>query len=162
MGMNAHKDKYHDLYWDMAHSAAKQSQATRRKVGAVIVAPTGMISIGWNGMPAGFDNECEVTLQGGTTGHLRPTKETKPEVIHVERNAIDKMTNEGVPIKGSILFVTLSPCLECAKSIHGLGFKHIYYREAYRCTQGVDFLKKANVPTTFTGENTEERYLMSS
>jgi dCMP deaminase len=68
------------------------------------------------------------------------------------------MTNEGVPIRGSILFITLSPCLECAKSIHGLGFKHIFYREEYRCTQGIDFLKQAKVPVTFAPSEDPETW----
>ncbi len=155
--MNAHKPKYHGLYWEMAFSASQQSLATRRKVGAVIVAPTGMISIGWNGMPAGFDNNPEMLGKIPPRGQVAEIV-TKPEVIHAERNAIDKMTNEGVPIKGSILFITLSPCLDCAKSIHGLGFKHIFYREEYRCTQGIDFLKQAKVPVTFAPSEDPETW----
>lgn len=148
-----HKAKYHSLYWAMAWAAAAQSVAERRKVGAIIVAPTGMISVGWNGMPAGFPDECEI--RQGQSVYLSSTRETidcghtlitRDEVIHAERNAIDKMTRQGVPIEGSILFITLSPCLECAKSIHGLGFKHIYYKDAYRCTRGIDFLEQAGVP----------------
>jgi dCMP deaminase len=73
---------------------------------------------------------------------------TKAEVIHAERNAIDKMTRQGVPIEGSIMFTTLAPCLECAKSMHGLGFSHIYYRGDYRCSQGLEFLNAAGVPVT--------------
>jgi len=150
-----HKEKYHDLYWAMAATAARQSVARRTKVGCVIVAPTGMISIGWNGMPPGFDNNCEV--EDKKTVRLTSTKEdllvgldliTKPEVIHAERNAIDKMTRQGVPVEGSILFTTLAPCLECAKSMHGLGFAHVYYRDTYRCTAGLQFLEQAGVPVS--------------
>lgn len=152
--ISPHKLKYHPLYWNMALLAAEQSQATRSKVGAIIVAPTGMISVGWNGMPPGFENECEVENPNPVPGRgIIPEPGegyfvTKPEVIHAERNAIDKMTRQGVPIEGSILFVTLAPCLECAKSIHGLGFKHIHYREDYRKTCGLDFLQRAGVPVS--------------
>ena len=129
------KVKYFDLYWDIAYAAARQSLADRRKVGAAVVTPSGMISIGWNGMPAGFTNQCEVN------------NKTKPEVIHAERNAIDKMTRQGVSTYGSILFVTTSPCFECAKAIHGLGLKAVYYDEFYHCTSGIDLLKLSGVPT---------------
>ena len=144
--ISPHKEKYHELYWAMADAAAQQSLATRHKVGCVIVAPTGMISVGWNGMPAGwYTNYCEHVPAGSPDG---TPLVTSPEVIHAERNAIDKMTRQGVPIQGSILFTTLAPCLECAKSMHGLGFAHIYYRDLYRCSAGLEFLIKAGVPVT--------------
>ena len=155
--ISPHKTKYHSMYWAIAHVAAAQSVAQRHQVGCVIVAPTGMLSIGFNGMPAGWEtNECEtsqsVDVYLSSTGEILaahpPSLITKPEVIHAERNAIDKMTRQGVPIEGSILFTTLAPCLECAKSMHGLGFAHIYYQESYRCTAGLDFLTKAGVPVT--------------
>ena len=152
--ISPHKEKYHELYWAMADAAAQQSVATRHKVGCVIVAPTGMISVGWNGMPAGFPNNPEYKAHAGTAQDMVDKKDlgfewvTKPEVIHAERNAIDKMTRQGVPVQGSILFTTLAPCLECAKSMHGLGFAHIYYRDLYRCSAGLEFLIKAGVPVT--------------
>jgi len=138
-----HKEKYDSMYWAIAEAAASQSIATRRKVGALIVTPTGMLSIGWNGMPSGFDNWPEEPAydEGIYIGEL-----TKPEVIHAERNAIDKMTRQGVPIEGSILFTTTAPCLECAKSIHGLGLAHVFYRDLYSCSKGLDFLTQAGIP----------------
>jgi dCMP deaminase len=129
-----HRTKYHDLYWTMAYAAAQQSAASRRKVGAVVVTGTGMISIGWNGMPAGLTNVCD----DGVT--------TDPRVIHAERNAIDKMTRQGVSTDGAIMFTTLSPCLECAKSLCTLGFDTIYYDDVYRDLSGVDFLKEMGTP----------------
>lgn len=135
--IDPHKPKYFDMYWDLAHRVAQQSEATRRKVGAILVTPTGMISLGYNGMPAGFVNSCECPDTGLT----------KPEVVHAERNAIDKMTRQGIPTQGSILFVTCAPCFECAKAIHGLGLKAIYYEETYRCNAGLQLLRKARVPT---------------
>lgn len=141
--LDPHKEKFHPLYWDIARAAAEQSVATRRKVGAVVVTPTGMLSIGWNGMPPGFDNECE-HLQPQQRGKLAAL-ETKPEVIHAERNAIDKMTRQGVPTLGSLLFVTCAPCFECSKAIHGLGLKAVYYGEIYRCDRGLQLLEQAGV-----------------
>lgn len=133
------KTKYHSLYWDIAYAAAEQSVATRHKVGAVLVTPTGMISLGWNGMPVGLPNECESnTVFDPSTNTYRP--KTNPEVIHAERNAIDKMTRQGVPTQGSVLFVTRSPCFECAKALHGLGLQQILYDEEHDCRRGIDFL----------------------
>jgi dCMP deaminase len=140
--IDPHKEKYFPLYWRIANQAAKESTAKRKKVGAVIVAPTGMISIGWNGLPSGFKGEME--YRHPVTQELT----TRPEVIHAERNAIDKMTRQGIPIDGSILFCTYTPCIECAKSIQGLGFKHVYFREASRHPEGPAFLEEAGIPLT--------------
>jgi len=140
--IDPHKPKYHRLYWSMVEAAADQSVATRHKVGAVVVTPTGMISVGWNGMPAGMPNECEsiwVRCDQAPTG-IRA--KTNPEVLHAERNAIDKMTRQGVPTQGSILFVSRAPCFECAKAIHGLGFKGIYYDEDHDDMSGIDLLQR--------------------
>lgn len=137
--INPHKPKYFNLYWQIAEAAAQQSTAIRSKVGAVIVAPTGMLSIGFNGTPSGFDNTCE---HENSTGSLT----TKSEVIHAERNAIDKMTRQGVSTEGSLLFVTMSPCFECAKSLIGLGFAGIYYDTTYRDTAGLQLLHRAKAP----------------
>lgn len=144
-----HKEKYFPMYWQIVYAAARQSEALKAKVGALIVTPTGMLSIGWNGMPPGFPNDCELFLEPLATspGEVQAMK-TKPEVIHAERNAIDKMTRQGVAIEGSLLFCTLAPCMECAKSIHGLGFKHIYYKEEYSKPHGLEFLTRAGVPVS--------------
>lgn len=142
------KPKYHDLYWKMAHAAAEQSVARRHKVGAILVTPTGMISVGWNAMPAGMDNDCEYWDE--TLDRYK----TKPEVIHAERNAIDKMTRQGVPTAGSVLFVTRSPCFECAKALHGLGLKAIHYDELHDCTQGFQLLQNAGVELHWRNQTT--------
>src|SRR5690625_178636 len=140
------------MYWDLAHRVAQQSEANRGKVGAVVVTTTGMLSIGWNGMPAGCENECEhwvdVEYTEWPEGRIPIVSElvTKPEVIHAERNAIDKMTRQGIPTEGSLLFVTCAPCFECAKAIHGLGLKAVYYEEPYRCDAGIALLRRACVP----------------
>lgn len=148
MAIDPMKSKYHSLYWSIAQSAAQQSVCKRAKVGCVIVAPSGMLSIGWNGMPAGYHwgNYCEHLHSPGPNKPIETT--TRPEVIHAERNAIDKMTRQGVSTEGSILFTTLAPCMECAKSIHGLGFKHVFYLHKYTFDKGINFLKQAGVAVT--------------
>jgi dCMP deaminase len=136
-----HKVKFHPFYWAIVEAAAAQSVATRHKVGAVLVMPTGMISTGWNGSPSGLPDECETwddTLQ---------RYKTKPETVHAERNAIDKMTREGVSTKGSVLFVTRAPCFECAKALMGLGLEAVYYREEHDDMRGLELLHHAGIRT---------------
>lgn len=144
--IDPHKTKYHDLYWSMVEAAAAQSVATRHKVGAIVVTPTGMISVGWNGMPAGLDNNCESTWVRCNESPIGARGKTNPEVIHAERNAIDKMTRQGVPTAGSVLFVSRAPCFECAKALHGLGLKAIYYTEEHDDMRGVELLQLTDTP----------------
>lgn len=145
--------------------ASKQSVAARKQVGCVIVPPSGIIATGWNGMPAGFDNSCEnyssdwvkpLIIAGSNIHKLV----TKPEVIHAERNALDKLAIHGVTPKGSILFTTCAPCIECAKSIAAVGIKAVYYMDTMRNSDGLDFLVKSGVkvhdyPTITTQHNTK-------
>lgn len=140
-----HKEKYHDMYLEMAEFAASQSTSNKRKVGAVLVTQSGLLSIGYNGTPAGWNsNECEDT-NVKEDGSIEMT--TYPHTIHAEMNCIDKMTRQGVPTGGSILFTTLSPCFNCALALHGLGLKAIYYRDTYKCVAGVEFLNDYGIPT---------------
>lgn len=141
--MNPHKLKYHDLYWTMAYSSAMQSVAEVLKVGAVVVTDTGLISPGWNGTPAGMDNCCEDHSKpkiDELTNKERPS--TKPHVIHAERNALDKMTNQGIATRNSVVFVTTAPCFECAKALHNLGLKALVYHHNYKDFSGVEFLSQ--------------------
>ena len=142
--INPHRPKYFSLYWKMAYDAADESVCDRHQVGAVVVTPTGMISPGWNGMPPGFDNRCE-SIPFFDPEIQRARYKTNPEVIHAERNAIDKMTRQGIPTADSLLFVTRAPCFECAKAIHGLGLKTVYYAEDHDDMSGVDLLKRVGV-----------------
>ena len=145
--IDPHKPKYFPMYWTMVEAAAVQSVATRHKVGALLVTPTGMLSVGFNGMPSGMDNCCEngpVVIDYENSGTRR---KTNPEVIHAERNAIDKMTRQGIPTQGSILFVSRAPCFECAKALHGLGLAAIYYAEEHDDMTGVELLNKVSIPT---------------
>ncbi len=149
--IDPHKAKYHGLYWQMVEAAAAQSVSTRHQVGAIVVTPTGMISVGWNGMPAGMDNNCEATqvLDRVEQGELKFRGKTNPEVIHAERNAIDKMTRQGVPTQGSVLFISRSPCLECAKALQGLGLKAVYYGQRHDDIRGAELLKRLGTPTQY-------------
>lgn len=131
--MNPFKNKFFSFYQDVATRASQESYAKRKQVGAAIILPTGNIAVGWNGMASGLPNQCE--LADGTTD---------PRTTHAERNALDKLTREGISPNGSILFVTLSPCLECAKSIAHVGIKAVYYRDFHR-QDGLDYLKSLNI-----------------
>ena len=128
---------------DWARRAAQLSHARRLNVGAVIVKDDTVISYGYNGMPAGWDNNCEDELKwpNGDIQFLT----TKPEVLHAESNAIAKLaksTNSGL---NADLFVTHSPCLECAKLIFQSGIRRVFYAEDYRDDSGIQFLNKSGV-----------------
>ena len=166
---NKMKQKYIDLYMDWAARTADLSHARRLQVGAVIVKDDSVISYGYNGMPAGWDNNCEDKVwDKGAGGWLDPDEiiakypyegwhegaqrnvryglKTKPEVLHAERNALDKLARRGgVGSKDSSLFTTHAPCLECAKSIYGAGVKEVFYNQDYRSDDGVYFLKKCGI-----------------
>jgi dCMP deaminase len=136
------KKKFIDLYMAWAERAAQLSHARRLQVGAVVVKDDTVISYGYNGMPAGWDNNCE-NIVGYNMGE--PMLKTKPEVLHAESNAIAKLaksTNSGL---GATMFVTHAPCMECAKLICQSGIGHVLYRSAYRDTSGVAFLEASGV-----------------
>lgn len=132
------KPKYINLYFDIAERIAELSTATRLKVGAVIVKDHRILSYGYNGTPPGFDNDCEYLSDGRTV--------TKPEVIHAEMNSIYKTAKCGESLYGSSIFITHSPCLECAKAIASTGIQKVYYRQKYRADDGIIFLDKVQIP----------------
>ena len=134
--------KWVDAFMDTAERFAQLSSAVRLKVGAVVVKDNRIISIGYNGMPSGWTNECENTIQHSDD---TVTTVTKDEVIHAEANAIIKLARDGESGNGASLFCTHAPCIHCAKLIHGAGIKTVYYRESYRDTLGLDFLNKCNI-----------------
>ena len=168
------KQKYIDLYMDWAQRVADLSHARRRHVGVVIVKDDTVISYGYNGMPAGWDNNCENKewMDRGVGGWLNPDEieerwpyvatsdedgsyigryrlTTKPEVLHAERNALDKLAKRGgIGGVDSSMFITTAPCLECAKSIYGAGIKEVYYTDEYRSEDGIEFLKNCGVKIT--------------
>lgn len=168
------KDKYIRAYMDVATRFSELSYARRLKVGAIIVKDNRIISIGYNGMPSGWDNNCEHTelIPADAGEYLAPEEiitkwpfegkfwingqevntryrlVTKAEVIHAERNAIDKLASSHESGLGASMFITHGPCLECAKSIYTSGISHVYYRDQYRSCDGINFLKKCNVAVT--------------
>ena len=129
------KDKKFDRsYLEMASVWAKNSYCTRRQVGAILVKDRMIISDGYNGTPSGFENVCED--ENGVT---------KPYVLHAEANAITKVARSGNSSLGATLYVTASPCMECAKLIIQAGISRVVYLEEYRITDGVDLLRRAGI-----------------
>ena len=136
------KQKWVAAFMDTAERFAQLSSAKRLQVGAVVVKDNRIISIGYNGMPAGWTNECEEVIQlSDDTVELK----TKDEVIHAEANAILKLARDGESGNGSSLFCTHAPCIHCAKLIHGAGIDKVYYRESYRDTIGLEFLENCKI-----------------
>ena len=127
-------DKFDLRYLEMASVWARNSYCKRLQVGALIVRDKMIISDGYNGTPSGFENICED--ENGVT---------KPYVLHAEANAITKVAKSGNSSEGATLYVTASPCAECAKLIIQAGIKRVVYRDAYRLTDGVDLLRRAGV-----------------
>jgi dCMP deaminase len=132
------KEKFKRAYMQTAQTFAELSSAQRLHVGAIIVKDDRIISIGYNGMPAGWSNVCEDVSEDGTLT-------TKPEVLHAESNAIAKLARSNDSGDGADIFVTHSPCLECAKLIYQSGIKNVYYAKNYRDETGLLFLQKSNI-----------------
>jgi len=150
----------------VAYQFAKLSYAERRKVGCIIVKDKQIISFGYNGMPHGFDNQCEVmetrywenpagaelledngwtlSTDGSCSCHRYVTKR---EVLHAESNAIMKVAKSTMSCEGADLYTTTCPCFDCAKLIIQAGIKNVYFTEDYRDMSGVELLKKANIHT---------------
>lgn len=171
--MNKNRQKQYDIaYMQMAEAIAKLSYAIRSKVGCIIVSENGqVISQGFNGTPTGYDNHCEdmectckwihgcqYTVEPianaqidycTTANYGAPCDKlkliTKKEVLHAESNAISKCAKWISSTEGATLYVTLSPCFECAKMIIQAGIKRVVYKDEYRDKEGVKFLKKNKI-----------------
>ncbi len=144
---------------EVASTYAKLSTARRLQVGAIVVKDDRIISIGYNGMPAGWDNNCEdveSTFDERDTAYSNDWKfneedkkfyrlKTKPEVLHAEANAIAKVARSPESAEDSSIFVTHAPCIECAKLIYQSGIKQVFYRDNYRSEAGIVFLKQAGI-----------------
>ncbi len=151
------------LYMDICERIAQMSVAKRLQVGAILVKGDNILSYGWNGTPSDWDNNCEdreyMSIDAG--GWFSPDEidlmwpyedeegryklVTKPEVIHAESNAISKLAKSSNSGEDADLFITHSPCLDCAKLIYQSGIKRVYYRENYRNDQGIQFLMRSGV-----------------
>jgi dCMP deaminase len=169
------KQKFIDYFMDVAERTSQLSHAIRLKVGAIIVKDDRIISIGYNGMPSGWDNNCEDKEYMDQTagGWLSPEEikeqwpwseqqlpktedlpwlryklKTKPEVLHAETNAIAKLAKSSESGVGATLFITHAPCLDCAKLIYQSGISNILYRNSYRSDDGINFLTKSGVNVT--------------
>lgn len=128
------KEKYIDAHMKVAEVYAQLSTAKRLQVGSIVVKDNRVISIGYNGMPSGWTNECE-----------DENFKTKPEVLHAETNAIAKLARSNESGLNAAMFITHAPCLDCAKLIYQAGISTVYYRNQYRNTDGVEFLNKSNI-----------------
>ena len=137
------KQKWIDAFMDTADRFAQLSSSRRLHVGAVVVKDNRIISIGYNGTPAGWDNNCENEF--GLDFNGNPTLVTKDEVIHAEANAISKLARSNDSGLGGAMFITHAPCVDCAKLIYGAGINTVYYRNSYRDTSGLDFLIKCDI-----------------
>jgi len=136
------KQKFIDAYMDVAKRFAELSTAKRLQVGAIIVKDDRIISIGYNGMPSGWTNECEDEIWDA---YGRSELVTKPEVIHAEANAIAKLAKSPESGTGATMFLTHAPCVHCAKQIFTAGITKVIYGQDYRDTKGVAFLQQCNV-----------------
>lgn len=160
------KEKFIQAYMDVARRFAELSNARRLHVGAIVVKDDRIISIGYNGMPAGWDNNCEIReylpVEGldfisneqitdewplsDDRGYYR--LKTKPEVLHAESNAIAKLAKSNDSGLGADIFITHAPCIDCAKLILQSGIRRVYFGSQYRSTDGIDFLKKSGIEIT--------------
>ena len=129
--------KFKLAYMDTAKRFAELSRALRKKVGAIIVKDDRILSIGYNGTPSGWDNDCEYEIDGEYV--------TKREVLHAEANALAKLTKSTENSTNAMMFVTLSPCFECSKNIYSAGISKVYYSEEYRDISGIKFLEQCGV-----------------
>lgn len=152
--MKTPEEKKHELdlrYLRMARIWAENSYCERRKVGALIVKDKMIISDGYNGTPAGFENVCE------DENHL-----TKPYVLHAEANAITKIARSGNNSEGATLYVTDAPCIECSKLIIQSGIKKVFYARQYRLTDGIDLLQRAGIEVHYLPLDTPTEELLKN
>jgi dCMP deaminase len=154
------KQKFIDAHMASAEVYSRLSSAKRLQVGCVVVKDNTIIGIGYNGMPSGWTNDCEMKVyatewsidndiwdyqeEDGTQYNLK----TRPEVMHAETNALAKIARSTNSSEGASLFVTHAPCIDCAKLIHQSGINSVYYRNSYRDELGINFLKQCKVEVT--------------
>ncbi|MBR1506293.1 MAG: dCMP deaminase family protein [Prevotella sp.] len=135
------QNKFDRRYLAMARIWAQNSYCQRRQVGALVVKEGMIISDGYNGTPSGFENVCED--DNGVT---------KPYVLHAEANAITKLARSSNNSDGATIYITASPCIECAKLIIQAGIRRVVYGEKYRLTDGIELLERAGIEVVYLGE----------
>lgn len=128
------QQQFKKTYINIATEVSNLSRCNRKKVGSIIVKDGNILGFGFNGTPSGEDNCCE-----------DENNVTKPNVIHAEDNLIRKIKDEGKCMKGSSIFITLAPCIDCAELIIENGITNVYYMEDYRCSKGLNHLIKNNI-----------------
>ena len=147
------KPKFLNAHMKAAEVYSQLSSARRLQVGCVVVKDNTIIGIGYNGMPSGWDNDCEKKSYTNIDSKWQYLDEdgstyslvTRPEVLHAESNALAKVARSTNSSEGASVFVTHAPCLDCAKMMYQAGINSVYYRSSYRDTSGVDFLKECNI-----------------
>ena len=142
------KEKFVNAYMDVAERFAELSSARRLHVGAIVVKDDRIISIGYNGMPSGWDNNCEIETTRNNGNVIQLELKSKPEVLHAETNAIAKLAKSTESGLNATMFITHSPCLDCAKLIFQSGINSVFYRNAYRSEDGIQFLTKSRITVT--------------
>jgi dCMP deaminase len=145
------KQKYIDLYMDWAKRCAQLSHARRLQVGSVIVKDDSVIGYGYNGMPSGWDNNCEDEIISEVDEKFVKVLKTKPEVLHAESNAISKLARSTNSGRDADIFITHAPCIDCAKLILQSGIRRVYYGNQYRDDYGVKFLRTSGIEVTQIG-----------
>lgn len=167
---NIMKQKFIDYFMDIAIRTSKLSYAKRLQVGAVIIKGNQILASGYNGMPSGWENVCEEKqwlesdasmwmetedleeewpfkgYRPDVSRDMRYRLVSKPEVLHAEMNALMKIAQSTESCEGAALFITHAPCLDCAKSIYQAAIKFVYYQNEYRSSDGIEFLKKCDIP----------------
>jgi dCMP deaminase len=138
-------NKFADAHMKAAEVYSQLSSARRLQVGCVVVKDNTIIGIGYNGMPSGWDNNCEDEIIIEEDEKFIKGLKTKPEVLHAETNALAKIARSTNSSDGASMFITHAPCLDCAKLVYQSGIKSVYYRNSYKNTDGIDFLNKCNV-----------------
>ncbi len=145
--------KQNDLdktYLEMAKVWSRLSKAERKKVGCIIVKDGQIISDGYNGTPAGYDNTCEI-INEGFLPQAENKLETKPEVLHAESNALMKLARSTNSSDGSTVYLTMSPCFDCSKLMIQAGIEKLVYSEKYRNQDGIKFLQENGIKTVYYG-----------
>lgn len=137
------KEKFIIAFMQTAKIFGNLSSARKLKVGAIAVKDDRIISIGYNGMPSGWDNDCE--YQFTDTDGMQYLK-TNPEVLHAEMNCLMKLARSTESGINASMFITHAPCMECAKGIWQTGIKEVFYEEDYKSNQGIEFLQKCQIP----------------
>ena len=142
------KQKFQQAYMRTAKIFAELSHARRLHVGAIVVKDDRIISIGYNGMPAGWDNNCEYEVIVEDDDDYTTELKTRPEVLHAEANAITKLAKSNDSGLGADIFITHAPCIECSKLIFQSGIRRVYFGAQYRDDSGVRFLEASGITVT--------------